>query len=151
MLHIRTSQGRHCGICLSAFNKSAFSACLSATLVFCDNSGNTAYNTAVEKHGKDEVLKVIQQCIPTNTSLPILHHVVKDAPQHFNDFCIRYSSAGYLRDENGRTITQTAIASASKTLSNDAMFFVKMTDDEIAEVDPVTKLSILGCSKRRDK
>ena len=104
-----------------------------------DSSGKTAYDTAVESRGKDEVLKVIQECIPTNTSLPILHHVVKDAPQHINDFCIRYSSAGYLRDENGRTFTQTAIASASKTLSNDGMFFVKMTDDEIAEVDPVTK------------
>jgi len=105
-----------------------------------DSSGKTAYDTAVGLRGKNEVLKVIQECIPTNTSLPILHHVVKDAPQHINDFCIRYSSAGYLRDENGRTFTQTAIASASKTLSNDGVFFVKMTDDEIAEVDPVTKL-----------
>jgi hypothetical protein len=45
----------------------------------------------------------------------------------------------YLRDENGRTFKQAVIASGSKTLKNDSMFFGMMTDDEIAELDPVTK------------
>ena len=41
-----------------------------------DTSGKTAYKKAVETHGKRETFKVIQQCIPTNTSLPILHRVI---------------------------------------------------------------------------
>ena len=53
-----------------------------------------------------------------------------------NDFAIRYLSATYLRDADGRSVTQAVIASGSKTLKNDTMFYVKMTDDEIAELDP---------------
>ena len=34
---------------------------------------------------------------------------------------------------------QAAIASASISFGSDGMLFIKMTDDEIAEVDPVTK------------
>jgi len=106
-----------------------------------DGSGKTVYERSVEKHGKEETFKVIQQCIPSNTcSLPILHHVIKDAPQHINDFCIRYPSAWHLRDENGRSIHQAQLAEGStKTVANDGMFFMNLTDDEIAEVDPVTK------------
>ena len=109
-------------------------------VLFCkDSGGETAYEIALEKHGKEATFKVIQECIPTNTSLPILHHAMKEAPQHFNDFCIRYPSAGYLRDENGRSIQQLQLALDMKTFANDGMSFVKMTDHEIAKVDPVTE------------
>ena len=104
-----------------------------------DSSRKTAYERAIEKHGIDETFNVVQQCIPSNTSLPILHHVIRDAPQHINDFCIRYPSAWHLRDENGRSINQAQLAEGTKTVANDGLFFMKLTDDEIAEVDPVTK------------
>jgi hypothetical protein len=42
-----------------------------------DRRGDTAYERALEKHGKEATFKVIQECIPTNTSLPILHHAMK--------------------------------------------------------------------------
>ena len=104
-----------------------------------DNSGKTAYERAIEKHGKDETLKTIQQCIPTNTSLPILHHVIKYAPQYMNDFTPRYPSAIFLRDENGRSFIQAQVAMGEKNLVNDGLFFLRLSDDEIAEADPVTK------------
>jgi hypothetical protein len=104
-----------------------------------DENKETLYELAVEVHGEKEIFKVIQECIPTNTSLPILHHVLQYAPQHINDFCIRYPPAGHFRDEDGRTLMQEAIASASISFGSNGMLFIKMTDDEIAEVDPVTK------------
>ena len=104
-----------------------------------DRFGKTAYERGIEKHGIDETFNVIKQCIPTDTKLPILHHVIKDAPQFMNDLSLRYISTMYLRDADGRTLTQAAVASGSKTVKSDTMFFGKMTDDEIAELDPVTK------------
>mmetsp|Transcript_18010 Transcript_18010/g.26768 ORF Transcript_18010/g.26768 Transcript_18010/m.26768 type:complete len:416 (-) Transcript_18010:37-1284(-) len=104
-----------------------------------DNSGKTAYERAVEKHGKQETFKTIQQCIPTDTSLPILHHVMKDAPQYFDEFSIRYLSALHLLDQNGRSFIQAQLAGGAKTLVNDGFYFLRLSDDEIAEADPVTK------------
>ena len=104
-----------------------------------DDSGKTLFERAINKYGEEKCFNVIKQYIPTDSKLPILHHVVKNAPKYMNDFAIHYLSAMYLRDEDGRTLTQATIASGSKTLKNDTMFFGKMTDDEIAELDPVTK------------
>jgi hypothetical protein len=104
-----------------------------------DNNGKTTIKIAIEKNGRNNTFKAIQECIPTDTTLPILHHAAKDAPEYFNDLSVRYPSAIYLRDENGRSFKQAQLASGTKTIENDAFFFLTLTDDEIAEVDPVTK------------
>jgi len=105
-----------------------------------DNSGKTAYERTVKKHGTQETFKtILLQCIPTDTSLPILHHVIKDAPQYTNDFTPRYPSAISLRDDNGRSFIQAQLAGDVKTLVTDGLFFLRLSDDEIAEADPVTK------------
>jgi hypothetical protein len=106
-----------------------------------DSDGQTASERAFDKFGKDETMKAIGECIPfDDPKLPILHHVVKDAPQLMNDFAFRYPSAGYLRDEQGRTLLQASIASGTKTYKNDAMFFICMSDEKIREIDPGTDL-----------
>jgi len=102
-----------------------------------DNDGKTAIRSAIEKYGIDKTFKAIKDCIPTDTTLPILHHAAKDAPEYFNDFSIHYPSAIYLRDENGRSFKQAKLAAS--TYESDCFFFLTLTDDEIAEVDPVTK------------
>eukprot|EP00979_Chaetoceros_neogracilis_P000181 scaffold56_cov195-Chaetoceros_neogracile.AAC.4 len=104
-----------------------------------DDDGETAISSAIEKHGIDKTFKAIKDCIPTDTTLPILHHATKDAPEYFNDFSIRYPSAMYLRDGNGRSFKQSQLATGMKTFENDGLFFLTLTDDENAEVDPVTK------------
>jgi hypothetical protein len=104
-----------------------------------DSDGKTSIRCAIEKHGRDKTFKAIKDCIPTDTTLPILHHAAKDAPEDFNDFSVRYPSAIYLRDENGRSFTQAQLAAGTKTFENDCFFFLRLSDDEIAEVDPVTK------------
>jgi hypothetical protein len=104
-----------------------------------DSDGKTSIRCAIEKHGRDKTFKAIHDCIPTDTTLPILHHAAKDAPEDFNDFSVRYPSAIYLRDENGRSFTQAQLAAGTKTFENDCFFFLRLSDDEIAEVDPVTK------------
>ena len=106
-----------------------------------DNDGKTACERAFDEYGKDETMRAIGECIPfDDPKLPILHHVVKDAPQFVNDFAFRYPSAGYLRDEQGRTLLQAYIASGTKTYKNNAMFFIRMRDEEIREIDPGTDL-----------
>jgi len=104
-----------------------------------DSDGKTAIRRAIEKHGTDKTFKAIQDCIPTDTTLPILHHAAKDAPEYFNDFSVRFPSAIYLRDENSRSFKQAQLSSGTKTIENDAFLFLTLSDDEIAEVDPVTK------------
>jgi hypothetical protein len=106
-----------------------------------DNAGATACDRAFDKYGKDETMKAIGECIPfDDPKLPILHHVVKNAPQFVNDFAFRYPSAAYLRDEQRRTLLQAYIASGTKTYKNNAMFFIRMRDEEIREIDPGTDL-----------
>jgi hypothetical protein len=106
-----------------------------------DNAGKTACERAFEKHGKDETMKAIGECIPfDDPKLPILHHVVKDVPQFMNDFALRYPSAGYLRDEQGRTLHQASIASGTKTYMNDSMFLIDLSHEQIREIDPGTGL-----------
>jgi hypothetical protein len=102
-----------------------------------DADGKTAVRSAIEKYGVDKTFKAIKDCIPTDTTLPILHHATKDAPEYFNNFSARYPSAIYLRDENGRSFKQAKLATS--TYESDCFFFLTLSDDEIAEVDPVTK------------
>jgi len=104
-----------------------------------NNDGKTAIRCAIKKHGTDKTFKAIQDCIPADTTLPILHHAAKDAPEYFNEFSVRYPSTIYLRDESGRSFTQAQLAAGTKTIENDGLLFLKLSDDEIAEVDPVTK------------
>jgi hypothetical protein len=104
-----------------------------------DNDGNTAFERAIQKYGKEKTLKAIRECIPSNTTLPILHHVIRYAPESFNDFSIRYPSTIHLRDNNGRSFTQALLTAGTKNIENDGFFFLRLTDDEIAEIDPVTK------------
>jgi hypothetical protein len=86
-------------------------------------------------------MKAIGECIPfEDPKFPILHHVVKNAPQFMNDFGKSYLSAAFLRDTQGRTLQQAALASGMKTLENNVMFFIRMSDEEIREIDPGTDL-----------
>ena len=64
---------------------------------------------------------------------------MKDIPQYINDFTLRYPSAICLRDDNGRSFIQAQLARGEKTLANDGLLFLRLSDDEIAEADPVTK------------
>jgi hypothetical protein len=106
-----------------------------------DSDGQTACECAFDEYGKDETMKAIGECIPfDDPKFPILHHVMKNAPQFMNDFALRYPSAWFLRDEQGRTLLQASIASGTKTYMNDSMFFMRMSDEQIREIDPGTDL-----------
>jgi len=104
-----------------------------------DDDGKTNCQLAFEKLGKDEALGVIQECIPVGANYPILHHVIKNAPELRNDFARRYTSAIFLRDENGRLFHHVALSSGTN-LQNDPMIILQMTDDKVNEKDPVTDL-----------
>ena len=66
-----------------------------------------------------------------------------------NDFSIRYPSATYLCDEDGRSFVQAELANGTKIFASDGLFFMRMKDDEIAELDPVTnQYPFLTCASR---
>lgn len=103
--------------------------------------GETALDGAINMYGKEATFKAIEECLPSDeTELPVLHHVVQNAPQYQNDFAMRYASTGFLRDSKGRKLSQAELASGSKRFNNDATYFVKMTDEEVQEIDPGTGL-----------
>ena len=56
-----------------------------------------------------------------------------------NDFPVRYPSAIFLRDENGRSFHNVALSSGIN-FEIHALFLLQMTDDKIEEKDPVTDL-----------
>ena len=45
-----------------------------------NNDGITSCQIAFERYGKDETLKVIQECTPADSKYPILRRVIKNAP-----------------------------------------------------------------------
>ena len=104
-----------------------------------NDGGKTACEVAFNMHGKEETLNIIQQCIPDNANHPVLHHVIKHAPQYMNDFAMRYPAATFLRDENGRLLLHVALSSGTN-LKTDAMFVLRTRDEEIEERDPVNGL-----------
>ena len=98
----------------------------------------TVYGKAVKIFGIFETLKIIQECIPANNSLPILHHVMKNDPECMTEFTSRYSSAVYLCDNNRRSFVQAQLEEGKKTLDNNGLFFLRLSDDDIVEANPVT-------------
>ena len=66
---------------------------------------------------------MIRRCFPQGTTLPILHHVIKFAPQYINDFVYLYHEAGHVRNDDGRTFTQARLACDNVTLKFNAHFF----------------------------
>ena len=115
---------------------------IEASLLFqTDNDGTTACERAFKMYGKNETMQVIGNCIPfDDPQIPILHHVAKHAPQLMNDFIIRYVSAAYLRDSDGRNLDQAMLASGKMTFQNDGSYFVRLSDDQVREIDPATDL-----------
>jgi hypothetical protein len=91
-----------------------------------DREGPTACERAFKTYGKDETMSAIGELIPfDDPKVPILHHVAKHAPQYMKDFGSRYPSATYLRDSQGRTLHQAALASGYKTFIDNPMVSLK--------------------------
>ena len=114
----------------------------SGLLFETNDRGITACERAFQKFGKKEVMQVIGDCIPfDDPQLPILHHVAKHAPQLLNNFSIRYTSAIYVRDEDGRNLNQAMLASGKTLFKKNGLYFLHtLTDDHVREIDPVTDL-----------
>ena len=107
-----------------------------------NDEGKTSFECALNKYGNDATFDAIEQCIPLDGAgqLPILHRVVEHAPQYSNEFGKRYPSAIFLRDNNGRVLYQYELASGNETYDQDAMFFLRMSDEQVREIDPGTYL-----------
>jgi len=104
-----------------------------------NGDGKTACEVAIDKHGKDETMKIIQDHVPETNNHPILHHVIQNAPQYMNDFVTRYPSAVFLRDEKHRTLHHVALSSGA-SLRSEPLFLSTMSDEKVEEKDPVTDL-----------
>jgi len=106
-----------------------------------DDEGQTACERAFKKYGNDITMSAIGDLIPfDDPNVPILHHVVKHAPQCMKYFACRYLSASYFRDCEGRTLHQAALASGNKAFIDDPMFFLEMSDEQVREIDPGSDL-----------
>ena len=67
--------------------------------------------------------------------------MAKHSPKLLNDFSVRYTSASYLRDSDGRNLNQAMLASGNYTFEDNAMHFnLCLSDDQVREIDPATDL-----------
>jgi hypothetical protein len=107
-----------------------------------NNKGKNAFECALKKYGNEAAFGAIEQCIPLDGAqqLPILHRVVENAPQYLSEFAKRYPSSMFIRDKNGRKLHQSELASGNKTFDQDPMFFLRMSDEQVREIDPGTDL-----------
>jgi hypothetical protein len=115
----------------------------------------TAFKAAVEKFGKQATFDMIEKCIPFNAAgtQPILHRVAEHEPDYFNDFAQRYPSSFFVRDQHGRSIQQVELASGHKSYSKDACFYLRMSDDQLREIDPGNGLypfMVAACGNNSD-
>ena len=107
-----------------------------------NRSAITACHRAFDKYGKEATMEVIGKYIPLdNPQLPILHYVAKHVPKYLNDFLMRYTSAAYMKDSDGRNLDQAMLASGKTTFESNAMYFMRtLSDDQVREIDPLTDL-----------
>jgi len=111
-----------------------------------DFDGKTACQLVIEGFGKEDALNAIAECIPTTSDtddtapvVPILHHVIQNAPEYMNDISARYPSAIFVRDDKGRSVHHVAL-STGYNYKEHALFFQQMSDEQIEDKDPVTDL-----------
>lgn len=109
-----------------------------------------------EHHHIEHAMQSITTCTNLFLNIVSLHESLKDNLQISNTLYVAINLAVVEtrqsldsskqdeepRDEHGRSIKQVVLASGSKALKNDGLFFgMTMTDDaDIAEIDPVTNL-----------
>ncbi len=97
-------------------------------------SRKTTFHRAVEIFGEERTLKLIRECIPPSDNHPILHLVVQHAPEYLNTFAKHYPEAAYLRDFQDRTLANTILA-AGRSFRDDSLFFIFMSDRDVAMKD----------------
>ncbi len=100
----------------------------------------TAFDVASGRYGVNSTMKVVRECIPPSDNYPILHHVIQHVPQQMNVFVTHYPEAAYVRNADNRTLFLSTLASGNKTFCEDPIYFLKASDDEVGEMDPVTEL-----------
>jgi hypothetical protein len=107
-----------------------------------DDDGHTAFHYAIENYGKEATFNAIEKCVPLDGAgnISILHRVVEHAPEFLNDFAKRYPSSIFVRDKCGRKLYQSELASGNRTFGEDSLFFLRLSDDQVSEIDPRTAL-----------
>ena len=108
---------------------------------------------ALETFGEAKISKLLRDLLSPKRDFPILHHVFVKAQKHKKLFLRWFPWAYHLRDHNGRTLQQDVIAKARHTIKDDEYFFATLTETQLKEKDPVTKLHLFAASaegKRAD-
>ncbi|GFH46504.1 hypothetical protein CTEN210_02978 [Chaetoceros tenuissimus] len=105
-----------------------------------DNAGITAFEKAWKSYGEEKVMKAINSIFSPQTSFPILHHALIQAPKYKDAFMEWFPWAFHLRDHNDRTLIQTMLATGANCVKEYKTVFASMSDDQIRTKDPVTTL-----------
>ena len=100
-------------------------------------------NALVDKWGREEAWDLIERALSTNNNLdelPILHQTIRHTPQYFSEVINRFPNSGSVRDanDNNRLPIHVALESGMKT-SIELTHLMKISQDKLREVDPVTK------------
>ena len=126
------------------------------------NNNQTAFTASLIKFGEKATFDMIKKCIPPDGATsrrtmppppPILHRVAEHEPVYFNEFALRYPFLLFVRDQHGRNIHQSKLASGHKSYIKDVEFYVNMSDDQVREIDPGNGLypfMVAACDRNRD-
>ncbi|GFH58465.1 hypothetical protein CTEN210_14941 [Chaetoceros tenuissimus] len=102
------------------------------------NGQQAAVEKAFEEYGEKETMVALNEIISPAQQFPILHHALVHAPKAQSIFMQWFPWAYNLRDHNNRSLIQAILAAGPKVV--DATVFASMSDEQICEKDPVTKL-----------
>jgi len=89
------------------YNKTSFAMVLKAGIkhfpkkagfLFDKNRGTTAFEAAVAKFGKDGVMSSIKQSLPSDFPFPIMHHLIRFAPDLVGEMAALFPEASGRRD-----------------------------------------------------
>ncbi len=105
-----------------------------------DKEGMTACWRAILLHGSYAVLTCVKECIPPSGNFPILHYVAEHIPQLMDEFAAHYPNAHNLRDGSGRSLFHCRLVGGGQSLMTNTSLIDSLTDNEVAEKDPVTGL-----------
>lgn len=107
--------------------------------LFAKNKGGIlTINIIIDRFGKSDAWKCIEEGLSQSKDIPILHKAILYAPEHVENILTSFPHASFLRDENGRLPIHVALETGMKW-STLLVSIMNANTLHLGEVDPMTK------------
>jgi hypothetical protein len=103
-----------------------------------NKQGAMSINCIINKFGKKDAIKCIEESLSTSTHIPILHKAIQHTPEYVDDIITSFPDSCFVRDENGRLPIHVALETGMKW-STSLLLIMNANSEYLGEIDPLTQ------------